>query len=144
MKNALPNASSALRAKPLRQRNRRLPLVTSPASLSPFFAKQGSKGYRAQALLGHETDTQDAEGEATVHGEWGHVRKETVDAALGQFVGDITQVPPMFSALHKDGKRLYELARQGITVRELIHTHTYTHVHGRGQKVSVVSAAMCR
>lgn len=79
---------------------------------------QGSKGYRAQALLGHETNTQDAEGEATERGEWGHVTKEKVDAALGQFVGDITQVPPMFSALHKDGQRLYELARKGITVRE--------------------------
>lgn len=85
-----------------------------PSSLKTH---QGSKGYRAQALLGHETDTQDAEGEATVHGEWGHVTTENVDAALGQFVGDITQVPPMFSALHKDGKRLYELARKGITVR---------------------------
>lgn len=78
---------------------------------------QGSKGYRAEALLGHETDTQDAEGQATVHGEWEHVTNEKVDAALEQFVGDITQVPPMFSALHKDGRRLYELARKGITVR---------------------------
>lgn len=68
--------------------------------------------------MGHETDTQDAEGGATLHGEWGHVTGEKVDAALGQFVGDITQVPPMFSALHKDGKRLYELARKGITVRK--------------------------
>ena len=70
-----------------------------------------------EALLGHETNTQDAEGEATLHGEWGHVTQDAVDAALGQFTGEIMQVPPMFSALHKDGKRLYELARQGITVR---------------------------
>ncbi|CAM9851583.1 unnamed protein product [Scytosiphon promiscuus] len=77
---------------------------------------KGSKGYRAEALLGHETNTQDAEGEATLHGEWEHVTGEAVDGALGQFVGDIMQVPPMFSALHKDGERLYELARKGITV----------------------------
>lgn len=77
---------------------------------------QGSKAYRVEALLGYETNTQDAEGEVTLHGEWGHVTKEAVDEALGQFTGDIMQVPPMFSALHKDGKRLYELARQGITV----------------------------
>ncbi|CAM9888097.1 unnamed protein product [Ectocarpus sp. 4 AP-2014] len=77
---------------------------------------QGGKGYCAEALLGHETNTQDALGEATVHGEWEHVTKEDVDAALGQFTGDIMQVPPMFSALHKDGQRLYELARKGITV----------------------------
>lgn len=82
-------------------------------------AMQGSKAYRAEALFGHETDTQDAEGEATLHGKWEHVTKEAVQGALGQFVGDILQVPPMFSALHKDGKRLYELARQGVTVRVL-------------------------
>eukprot|EP00903_Cladosiphon_okamuranus_P016040 g14810.t1 len=77
---------------------------------------QGSKAYRAEALLGYETDTQDSDGEATVHGEWGHVTAEGVGAALKRFLGDITQVPPMFSALHKDGQRLYELARKGITV----------------------------
>ncbi|CAM9194161.1 unnamed protein product [Ascophyllum nodosum] len=77
---------------------------------------EGGKAYRVEALLGHETNTQDAEGEATLHGEWGHVTQDAVDAALGQFTGEIMQVPPMFSALHKDGKRLYELARQGITV----------------------------
>lgn len=77
---------------------------------------KGGKGYRAEGLLGHETNTQDAEGEATLHGDWEHVTEEAVDGALGQFVGDIMQVPPMFSALHKDGKRLYQLAREGVTV----------------------------
>lgn len=74
--------------------------------------------YRVEALLGHETDTQDAEGEPTLHGEWGHVTNGVIDSALGQFTGDIMQVPPMFSALRRDGQRLYKLARQGITVRK--------------------------
>lgn len=78
--------------------------------------EQGGKSYVAEGLFGHETDTQDAEGEATLHAEWGHVTGEAVDRALGPFSGTIMQVPPMFSALHKDGKRLYELARQGVTV----------------------------
>lgn len=68
--------------------------------------------------MGHETNTLDATGEATVHGEWEHVTNEAIDAALGQFTGDIMQVPPMFSALHKDGQRLYDLARKGVTVRK--------------------------
>lgn len=85
--------------------------------MSLSWPTQGGKSYVAEALLGHETNTQDAEGEATLHGEWEHVTNEAVERALGQFVGNITQVPPMFSALQKDGKRLYQLAREGITVR---------------------------
>lgn len=54
---------------------------------------QGSKGYRAEALLGFETTTQDSEGEVTEKGEWEHVTREAIDGALQQFTGDIMQVP---------------------------------------------------
>lgn len=53
---------------------------------------QGCKAYRAEARLGCETNTQDAEGEETVKGEWEHVTKEAVNDALGQFTGHIMQV----------------------------------------------------
>ena len=67
---------------------------------------KGSKAYRAVGLLGSEYDTMDSTGQIT----------ETVDVALGAFRGNIMQRPPAFSALRKNGKRLYELARKGEIV----------------------------
>lgn len=73
------------------------------------------KVYEAVFLLGVETDTYDTTGtvlrEASVN-----VNEADVRAALECFVGDILQVPPMYSALKVDGKKLYELARKGIEV----------------------------
>ncbi|KAJ8610840.1 hypothetical protein CTAYLR_006456 [Chrysophaeum taylorii] len=76
----------------------------------------GAKGYRAVGFLGVETDTLDAEGNATARAPWEHVTRETLESALVEFRGDIVQTPPMFSALRSKGKRLYDLARQGIEV----------------------------
>lgn len=74
------------------------------------------KVYGAELRLGQETDTQDAEGRITAEQDWHHVTAEAVEAALAAFRGDILQVPPMHSALHHDGKRLYQLAREGKEV----------------------------
>jgi len=76
----------------------------------------GSKGYRASALLGTAMDTLDSTGNVTRTMDCSHVTKEMLDAALPQFRGDILQMPPMFSALKRNGKKLYELAREGIEV----------------------------
>jgi tRNA pseudouridine55 synthase len=76
----------------------------------------GTKGYRAEAMLGTETDTLDATGNITRTIDSTHVTSELLLGAIENFRGDIMQIPPMFSALQKDGKRLYELARQGIEV----------------------------
>ncbi len=73
------------------------------------------KVYRAQIRLGVSTDTHDARGCVTATAEV-DVGEEKVRKALASFVGSIQQVPPMFSALKRDGVPLYELARQGITV----------------------------
>ncbi len=74
------------------------------------------KSYRAEITLGVSTDTLDAEGQVTHVAERVDVTREEVEAALQQFIGKIEQVPPMYSALKKKGKKLYELAREGITV----------------------------
>jgi tRNA pseudouridine55 synthase len=74
------------------------------------------KCYRAEITLGVTTDTLDAQGEVTQVAEIVDVSRQAVERALETFVGTIQQVPPMYSALKKDGKKLYELARQGITV----------------------------
>ena len=73
----------------------------------------GSKNYHAIGQLGSETDTLDNTGNVTEIADWSHVNKQKLEDSLVQFRGDIMQTPPMFSALRKDGKRLYELAREG-------------------------------
>ena len=74
-----------------------------------------TKTYRAVLLLGQETDTQDTTG--TVLAEYPvEVTEEAVQEAIYSFLGDYMQIPPMYSALKVNGKKLYELARQGKEV----------------------------
>ena len=74
-----------------------------------------TKTYRAVLLLGKETDTQDTTG--AVQAEYPvHVTEEEVREAILSFLGDYMQIPPMYSAVQKNGQRLYDLARQGIEV----------------------------
>lgn len=74
-----------------------------------------NKGYTATFRLGTRTDTLDITGEVLETAEVNCNHKD-VENALSSFVGKISQLPPMYSAIKQDGKRLYELARQGIEV----------------------------
>jgi tRNA pseudouridine55 synthase len=76
----------------------------------------GSKGYQAVAILGSETDTLDNTGTVTATVDSSSITEDQLRSALDSFRGDIMQMPPMYSALKRDGKKLYELAREGITV----------------------------
>lgn len=76
----------------------------------------GDKSYRATLKMGAFTDTQDCEGQILEEKEWQHVDRDSFDEAIEGFMGEIDQLPPMYSALKKDGKPLYQLARQGIEV----------------------------
>lgn len=80
------------------------------------YAMQSTKKYRATVHLGIETDTYDAEGEITTQENATHISREQIENLLPRFVGDIEQLPPMYSAIKKDGKKLYELAREGKTI----------------------------
>lgn len=73
------------------------------------------KEYRAKLLLGKATDTFDLDGTITNTSEKIPSRAE-IDSVLAQFQGTIAQIPPMYSAKKKDGKKLYELARKGIEI----------------------------
>ncbi len=73
------------------------------------------KAYHATIRLGVETNTYDADGEVVATQEVNATRAE-VEQALTHFVGEIQQVPPMYSAIKRDGQKLYDLARQGIEV----------------------------
>ena len=74
---------------------------------------KGSKAYRATALLGHETDTQDLTGVQTTMKPTDHVTLDMLREAALNFVGNISQTPPAFSALKRGGKPMYALAREG-------------------------------
>ncbi|MBU8902383.1 MAG: tRNA pseudouridine(55) synthase TruB [Victivallales bacterium] len=74
------------------------------------------KVYQSDMLLGTETDSQDMDGEITAENDYSQISEEQVREVIASFVGEQEQVPPMFSAKKKDGKRLYKLARQGIEV----------------------------
>ena len=73
------------------------------------------KIYRAQIRLGVSTNTHDAEGEVTATAEV-DIGEQEVREALASFIGVIQQVPPMYSALKREGTPLYKLARQGIII----------------------------
>ena len=93
-----------------------LPIAVGWATRLVEYMMAGEKTYQATMKLGATTDTQDSEGQSLETKDWQHVDRETFDAALSGFLGPIQQLPPMFSALKKDGQPLYKLARQGIEV----------------------------
>lgn len=74
------------------------------------------KVYETVMLLGQETDTQDVSGTVVRTSSTENVTEEAVRKCISTFVGDYDQVPPMYSALKVNGKKLYELAREGKTV----------------------------
>lgn len=92
-----------------------LPLLLGCATRAASLLPDTDKAYEAGFRLGIATDTQDTTGK-TVATSGTRVSAEQVEAALGAFRGEILQVPPMVSALSVGGKRLYDLARQGVEV----------------------------
>lgn len=93
-----------------------LPICLGQATRMMEDLINGVKAYRAEVELGVATDTYDALGEVRARADASGVSVGDVKAALRDFVGDIRQAPPMYSALKRDGKRLYELARAGVEV----------------------------
>ena len=74
------------------------------------------KTYEAVLLLGIRTDTQDVTGTVTDRGDVQGITREMVEQAAHKYVGEYDQIPPMYSALKVNGKKLYELAREGKTI----------------------------
>ena len=93
-----------------------IPVCIGQATRMMEYMLDGSKKYRTTITLGVTTDTYDSMGEITETADASDLTREEVVSALTHFLGEIQQVPPMYSALKKDGTRLYDLARQGIEV----------------------------
>ncbi len=92
-----------------------LPVLVGNATKAQDIIPNHDKAYRACFRLGVATDTLDIWGEIVSEQE-AHVKKPELLDALKKFTGEILQTPPMYSAIKKDGVRLYDLARQGIEV----------------------------
>jgi len=92
-----------------------LPICFGEATKFSFSLLDADKEYEALVRLGERTSTGDAEGEVIERTDVS-VSAETVGRALAQFLGPTTQIPPMYSALKRDGKPLYEYARAGETL----------------------------
>jgi tRNA pseudouridine55 synthase len=93
-----------------------LPLCFGEATKVCAFLLDADKTYRVTAKLGTATDTGDATGSVIESADVPQMTAGEWDVVLQRFRGESLQVPPMYSALKKDGKRLYELARKGETV----------------------------
>lgn len=92
-----------------------LPVCIGNATKVADMLTLSDKRYRAELVLGMTTDTQDASGEVLTE-QAVNVTAGEIETAIKSFVGEIEQIPPMYSAIKQDGKKLYELARKGIEV----------------------------
>lgn len=101
-----------------------LPICFGEATKVSTFLLESNKRYQTQAQLGKTSSTGDAEGDILVEREIPELTSEQINQVLAQFTGEISQIPPMYSALKKDGKPLYELARKGKTVERKVRQVT--------------------
>ena len=92
-----------------------LSVFVGQATRAVSFAEGGEKEYVAGLRLGRTTNTQDTEGQTLTQAPV-TVRREELEAVLPRFTGEISQIPPMFSAIKINGQKLYDLARQGKEV----------------------------
>ncbi|AOY77272.1 tRNA pseudouridine(55) synthase TruB [Clostridium formicaceticum] len=114
-----------------------LPICIGQATKISQFLLDSTKQYRAELTLGIETDTQDIYGN-TIEKKVVKLSSDEIEKTILSFVGEYYQTPPMYSALKVKGKKLYELARQGIEIsREArkVQIHQINIIRMMGEKV---------
>lgn len=114
-----------------------LPLLFGEATKFAHFALESPKEYLAVVRLGVATSTGDAEGEVIARGD-ARIEDASIAAALARFRGEIEQIPPMHSALKRDGTPLYRLARKGLTVERAprrVTIHALDLLHREGEEL---------
>ena len=99
-----------------------LPILVGTATKACDILPNQDKTYQATVVFGKATDTLDIWGKPVQDYPEQHVTEAALRAVLPEFLGDITQLPPMYSAVSVNGKRLYELARKGETVERPTRT----------------------
>jgi tRNA pseudouridine55 synthase len=109
-----------------------LPVFLGQATRLIEYQSEADKSYRAELTLGYATDSGDDTGQIIRQSPFIMPSQQQISAVLQSFTGIIEQIPPMHSAIKIDGKKLYELARAGITVERearLITIHNINLIH---------------
>ena len=109
-----------------------LPVFVGSATKAVSFAENGDKEYIAGLRLGVTTDTQDTSGNVLERRE-SSVSRESLEAVLPRFTGEIQQIPPMYSAIKINGQKLYELARKGTEIQRSARNITIFELELLGQ-----------
>ena len=109
-----------------------LPVFVGSATKAVSFAENGDKEYIAGLRLGVTTDTQDTSGNVLERREIA-VSRESLEAVLPWFTGEIQQIPPMYSAIKINGQKLYELARKGTEIQRSARNITIFELELLGQ-----------
>ncbi len=105
-----------------------LPLVFGEATKFAQYGLDADKGYTATIRLGAATDSGDADGQVIDHQAVPSFDQAMLDAIADAMTGAQSQIPPMYSALKKDGKKLYEYARDGIEIERAPRAITIHHL----------------
>jgi len=109
-----------------------LPVALGSATRLLEYMTDTDKSYRVELTIGYETDTGDDTGTILNNAVCAMPVKSEIEKVLSSFIGTIEQIPPMYSAIKIQGKKLYELARVGITVERqprIITIHNITLLH---------------
>ena len=93
-----------------------LPICLGESTKFSHYLLDSTKRYQTTIQLGHSTTTGDVEGEVLLESPVSELTEQKILNVIQSFMGDSTQIPPMYSALKKQGRPLYELARQGIEI----------------------------
>ena len=101
-----------------------LPICVGKATKIVDFLMDRKKAYHCEMKLGSATDTQDQWGTITDLADASQLSIEEIESAVLSFVGEISQIPPMYSALKVGGEKLVDLARQGIVIDREARTRT--------------------
>lgn len=106
-----------------------LPVALGPATRLLEYMTDCDKSYRVLLTIGYETDTGDDTGTITKRMDCTMPTQSSIEEILTSFLGTIEQVPPMYSAIKVQGKKLYELARAGITIERKARTVTIHNIN---------------
>ena len=93
-----------------------LPVALGKATKIIDYIMNSSKAYEVKLILGKKTTTYDLEGEVVSEKDVSHIKEEEAMDVVLSFIGEIDQIPPMYSELKKNGVKLYKLTMQGIEV----------------------------
>lgn len=105
-----------------------LPLCIGKATRLVEYLQEMPKQYEAVLRFGVSTDTEDVSGEVVMRKDASYITADAIREAVQSFIGDIEQIPPMYSAVKVNGRRLYELAREGKKVERKARKVTIHHI----------------